>query len=396
MKSRLSIILIQLVLFLIASMSFAQPPEILWQMMVPQQRENGPAGIELSPDGNMIVALNYRRGPSVDFRTAHILVKMTPNGSIIWSAIDDFSPYDSHVRGLEVDSQGRPFIWARIHIPWSQYRDYIYQLGSEGVLQWQRHLSTDTSEVIWFTSMLADNDILLGGLYNSDIELVRLSPEGNILQEIAMEVIYPKDSMEYGQGWLVMGVTGRYAEMDLSGNIISYGSVGGSNEILELRPRVGNESGFAILCVGDFNQYILKHFSAFGMDPVSTSYQVRRHPIINDPPYVSHSVPFQLMPDGGYLIGGHTGGDEISEAKLIRVDSVGTVLWEHTLVFDPDTRQAITDLILLPDGRIQVLGLLESDPPTSWLIQLAAEGEVVDGGPMEMKPFDLPLYEPGE
>jgi hypothetical protein len=397
----------------------AQPPAILWQMQLPHDpHHNIPSNIELTPDGDLVFGVLFGVGRQA---SRHAIVKMTPTAEVLWIQRPIFNNghgeyADEFIYQLDVDDSGNVWWRGQLQIPGPSF-SFLARSNPEGSIAFQRLFPReDRTNVSYVFPLSSGQAMVLGGQrfqdtwpYYSTGILGQVAADGQTVWRVDYVDeqglnIYVWQMIHYLGGYLIAGSYGandnpnrplfyhvthggeildEYIDPEEDSFLINYGLI----------PFGGDE--FVALFRDVDHQYRLRWYDGLGLHTDEQLYdlyqptELRPFSALRITAFISE--PFLRMPDGGFLIAGQSADED---ARLIRTDTEGAVVWEmnHN---DPIYDTLLTDVILLGDGRIQCAGVKYNggieDSPRTWLVQLAAEGEVVDGGPKEMKPFDLQI-----
>jgi hypothetical protein len=384
-------------LYFVVSPTFAQPPDVIWQMSFPALRGiNYPASIVQHPEGDLILGWNHHIGLSD--RQGEV-IRATTDGDLVWMSHPEFvEGIKTYVHDVAVGADGYSWLVGLHHIPWGGRRPMVAKLSAGGVVAWQV-LTDDTNreprKVLPLTVGGAVVTAIGGRIY-------RISEQGNLvwnrwLNGEARTYYEIADAIEYQSGLLFAG---RWEETNQPADLVFIHTDLDGNTIWETMNTIGDQhiagivrregGGFVSLSSSDSNQLTVSWYDPDGNYESHLEYDLFRKNYRG--PEDIYSAPILIMPDGGFLLGGRT---VEFQAKLIRTDHDGAIVWQQTMsVYNLEA--VITDIELLNNNRIQCVGMIYGGYPTTWTMQLAAEGEVVDGGPVEMKPFELPYVDSEE
>ncbi|MCB2211110.1 hypothetical protein KQI52_03240 [bacterium] len=376
------------ILMLLTPCMFAQPPQVLWQRTFSQlPGVNYPASIVQAPDGNLIFGRTYHIGTN---DKAAEVIKATADGELIWrNGVDFVEGIYTFAHDVGVDTSGNAWLFGLYNIPWNGQYPLLANYDNSGDRQWQR-VARSMREIPVRITPLNDGGAALvakGGV------IARVDDLGHLIWQVDLDsteaFVRMADVIEYQGGLLFAGSWENYGldevlyfvHTNLDGDIIweAHSTHAGPNMkgLLELE-----DGAFVALSYSPADQLSLNWFEANGIYVTHVNFNLYRKSDWG--PEDNYSLALDRMPDGGFLIGGES---DQHQAKLIRTDSDGNILWQ--MVNDGEIyHTVITDVIRLEDGRIQCIGMKRYGGWTTWLIQLAAEGEVIDAAPVELPPVE--------
>ncbi len=415
MKRLVAVAAVLATLILAFSPSFAQPPAVLWEMTSESEYANWPQVVQSTPDGDVVIGLEFvSRGQQGSF-TSHAVVGMTADGASTWVRVSTISDvYYNRLNDTRVAPNGEIWVCGHMYRGFSvTYYPYYYKLDPEGSLTSQTILPLwrdGIRRMAFAVQPQAGGGAMMLGWWDDHGDQMgligRVSDDGTLLWlQGDRSFEWDAELIPFGENFLIGGTleanineAGLYFEsFDQDGNTLwqqqyvheEYEKVFGLAEAVD--------GGFVVLTEPVELGYIHLEYHLLFHDSTGqllsdvvlpNFYQSRAHPWGDR----FRSSPLVQMVDGGYLIGGRTANDVNS---LVRTDPTGTVLWETSFDHNEAATSAINDIVVFPDGRIQCVGVKfdAEDRPTSWFFQLAAEGDLVDGGPVEMRPFELEMDE---
>ncbi|MCB2211111.1 T9SS type A sorting domain-containing protein [bacterium] len=395
MRRLLSTIFMLFGVLLLLVSAQAQDPQMLWTMSLPQTFNSYPADVAATQNGEMIVGLNFKSGPQNGFLEAQAVARLNGAGAIEWVRYPVFGDNQKNfIHDVAVDQLGGVWVVGREGNPNGWDSPYILKLNGNGLETWRRQFPPYTNPSINRVLPLDDGTAIILGNSLSENEdqdgiAARVGNNGTLLWMhqfggLTDDVLV--DGIPYEDGFLFAGgrnQIGQYYDLYFvhttqTGGVIweqqlSDADLFSLNGIVPLP-----NGGFATL-VSVLDVLWLQWFYSDG----SPQGDLQLDLYFADSKFTSS--PFQVMPDGGFLIGGK---NDQGDAVLLRTDAVGATVWEEVYTHDdPDGTQAISVIELLPDGEIQFAGVKQLETESAWFTQLAPEGSQIASTPRVLDPF---------
>ncbi len=379
---------IVLILMVAASVP-AQPPQIIWQMATNLGTDNDPAGLKETPDGGFVFGLTWQ--PQDTYWRAASVIKLTGDGDTVWQErIEPNLHGGNYIYDIDLDSHGRIWVCSLVSRGYYGKHPVITSLESDGTLHGQRIFTNHSRPRLMSIRAGAASTVALPGNYsygrgitgivNDQIETVWLQIWDEAHDISFFAVIPYQNGYLYG-GWYDINYiytpdSTVFVQTDVSGNVLmSDFSQQPYNTKLQSMTDLGPDGFAAVSVKEDSDQLVLSWYSQDAQYQSHVDLDLYRHPqaLFEPGDYVLGA--FCNMSDGGYLIGGRS---DDNRAQLLRLDGSGDELWRYTMPQHSDFfGSTVEEVLLLSNGRIQIIGSLYNWSNATFLIQLAAEGETI-------------------
>ena len=241
-------------------------------------------------------------------------------------------------------------------------------------LGYQKHFSIETYTIINYVVLNTDGSYAMLGETHSSISLqpvymflTKCDDHGNILwtnKYSSAHNSYPLDlTKTYNDGYLITSSifgsstslgTINYIKTDSSGNI-EWSKV--FSGFLLGKTLQCPDSGFLSICSANDSLMSVKYdFFLFKLSHDGDTVWTRRYGLLNGSQVTDDAGDvLQLMPDGGCIIGGKNYHNLSSGIYLMRVDSLGNVLWSY-IYKTTIAQQYAKDIVQAVDGGFIVCG----------------------------------------
>jgi hypothetical protein len=244
-------------------------------------------GYSAAPSGDGGYGLVGVTKPTGGLFDAYI-VRVDYAGNVLWSRTYDKGSADYAYAIVNTSDGGFAIAGAAYNSTLSQYQVWLFKVDSNGEVIWDRLLGTGTWDVAFSMSKTADGGFALAGYKDgSDLYLIKTDSTG----VVEWERTYGGGGNDWGK-CVIQTADGGYA---ISGWTTSYTT---------------SEQMYLVRTSSDGTMLWQSHFG----NGSSLSYGLVE------------------MPDGGFVMGGHTDGMGAGMADLyaVRTDSGGGLVWEKT------------------------------------------------------------------
>jgi hypothetical protein len=398
MFDRRFVVLSIAILIVGSSISFSQGPDISWSLSIPQINPNYPADMELSSDGDWMIAVNYQKGPDEGFRDSQVIARFTPGGVPVWVTNAEVGEDQKNfTHDIAVADDGLTWVVGEMAVTGGWPYPFVMVIDTDGTVLWSRIYPSQSNPFISRVLPMADGSAIIAGSILNEEEVreafgARINPGGGLVwlnnygdmpDGLFTNVILFEDGLLFGggQNWAQQYYDLFFVHTDMDGNAIwsEIQNVG----LIELH-------GIEVLPDGGFVSLnsVVGLMWLLWFDNMGQLENVLQLDIYRADRQFKSS-PLKMMSDGGFAIGGVDGE---GNALLLRTDASGTTIWQNTYSnIDPSIEQQISALIMMPDDVIQFCGKKIDNNDATWIVQLDPEGMPGVNGERVMKPFVLQL-----
>jgi hypothetical protein len=385
------------ILLIGSSFSFSQVPDISWSMSIPQINPNYPADMALAPNGDWVIAVNYKKGDD-GFRDTQVVARFSADGDPIWVISPEVGEGQKNFTfDIAVADNGNTWVIGEMDIETGWPYPFVMVIDAGGTVLWSQLYSSQENAIFSRVLPLTGGSAIIAGSRLNDDDLrdafaTEIDASGDIvwIQNYGdlPEGVF-KDVIEFDGGLLFSGgqnMTQLYYDpffvhTDMSGNEIW--SRTQNVDLFQVHGAIElDDGGFVTL------NSVLGLMWLLWFDNTAELTGVRQLDIYRaDRKFTS--IPFDMMPDGGFAVGGV---DNEGNALLLRTDASGARMWQNVYMNnDPSIEQEISTVMLMSNGAIQFCGVKIDNNDASWIVQLDPEGVRGSRGSRVMKPFMLPL-----
>jgi len=250
---------------------------------------------------------------------------------------------------------------------------YLIRTGADGDTLWTRTYGGSNDEVGWSMQKTTDNGYIIIGQTPSygagfnDAYLIKTDINGDTLWTKTYGGVDPDRGFSCQQtfngGYIFVGKTSSFGagsnavyliRTNVNGNKLWEKTYGGVNDDYGYSIKQTSDGGFIILgrttsfAVGAGDLYLIRT-DANG----DTLWTKTYGEVGSEVPY-----SFQQTNDGGYIIAGETSsfGADWWDAYMLRVDSMGSLLWSKTYKFGNNIKNTFYDVKQTSDGGFIAVG----------------------------------------
>ncbi len=396
MLARRVVFLAVSLLLISSAVTVAQVPDIAWSMTIPQILTNYPVGMKIAPNGNIMIAVNYKMGPNNGFRDSQVVAQFTPDGVPVWVTYPEVGEQQKNItKDIAVANNGNTWLVGELDIEVGWSYPFLMIIDPAGTVVFSQVYSSQDNPVLNRVLPLSGGGAVVAGtrLNNDGLRVAftgRFAANGSPLwtndygdspESIFTDVIEFNGGLLYSGGQNMEGqhYDPYFVHTDLDGNTIW--TVTQNLDLFQNHGMIELESGGFVTLNSVLGLMWLHWYDDVG----GLTSMLQLDVYHSDHKY--NSTPFTQMPDGGFVICGDDGN---ANGALLRTDAAGQTIWEATYSNDdPTIEQLITDVILMQSGAIQFCGTKIDNNDTTWLVQLNPEDERGAKGWREMKPFLL-------
>ncbi len=319
----------------------------------------------------------YQPGPGLGFYVS----KHDQNGNFLWKQIHQ-APGSDLIYSAATDNEGSIYVGGNSYsLVLGTSQHIVIKYDADGEKQWS-YAYQDTTAVGKFLSkliVLPDQDLLVVGSFvdvpasNSGMLVTRLRPDGSIVWTATYDAgtnnYTTRDAIVKDGRLIVWGHWGNAEgtgffcwQLDLEGNTLEGHATEAYSDDFQHHFTTGADGN---LYVGDYyGEYKITKFKCNG----ETAWQYNKPVIIPPSPNQSYARLSCIQTDslGSVFGAGSIFTDSLGWLELTtRLDSNGSLIWEHTIMLENAGPAGPLKGITLDDGRFMITGAVTTNPDSN-------------------------------